>query len=67
MNYVDNSDPTTSHIVTSTISTMVRAHVEYMQKYKPKLEKLEMTSTVPAVKDIVHDIILILEGKRYVK
>ena len=64
MKYVNNSDPTVSHIVTGTASTMVRAHVAYMQKYKPKLQKLEVTSTVPAVKDLVHDMILVLEGKR---
>ena len=67
MKYIDHSDPTVSHIVTGTASGMVRAHVEYMQKYKPKLEKLAETTTVPAVKDLVHNMILILEGKRYVK
>ena len=65
MKYVDYSDPTVSHIVTGTVSSMVRQHVEYMQKYKTKIEKLEMTSTVPGIKDLCHDMILVLEGKRY--
>lgn len=64
MKYVDYSDPTISHIVTGSVSTMVRNHVEHMQKYKPKFEKLEKNSTIPQVRDLAHDIILVLEGKR---
>ena len=64
MKYADNSNPTTSHIVMGTLSSMVRQHKDYMQKHKPKLEKIETTSANPQVKDLAHDMILVLEGKR---
>ena len=64
MKYVDYADPTTSHIVVGTVSTLVRKHKDYMQKYRPKLVKLEKISTVPAVRDLAHDMILVLDGLR---
>ena len=64
MKYADYSDVTISLIVVGQMSTMVREHVEYMQKHKQKLEKLEQTATQPQVRDMVHDMILELEGKR---
>ena len=64
MKYANHSDPTTSQIVVGTLSTMVRKHKDYMQKYKPKLEALEQKSKIPQIRDLAHDMILILEGKR---
>ena len=37
-----------------------------MQAFKQKLQKLEKTSKVSDLRDMAHDMILILEGKRYV-
>ena len=34
-----------------------------MQQYKSKLEKLEKSSKIPNVKEMVHDMILVLDGK----
>ena len=65
MKYIDYSDLNTSRMVLGSICSMLRKHKDYMLKYKDKFEKLEQTSTVPQVKDTAHDIILVLEGKRY--
>ena len=65
MKFADYSDPTVSQLVVGTVCTMVRKHKDYMQKYRPKLEEIEKTSTVPAVKDMAHDMILVLDGLRY--
>ena len=64
MKYIDHSDPLVSQIVVATIGNIVRGHIEYMQKYKATLEKLEKTSTVPQVREAAHNMILTLEGKR---
>ena len=66
MKYIDYSDLNTSRMVLGSICSMLRKHKDYMLKYKHKFEKLEQTSTVPQVKDTAHDIILVLEGKRYI-
>ena len=66
MKYIDYSDLNTSRMVLGSICSMLRKHKDYMLKYKDKFEKLEQTSTVPQVKDTAHDIILVLEGKRYI-
>ena len=66
MKYVDYTDAIISQTVVGTLGSMVRQHQDYMQKYKPKLEKLEETSTISHVRDMAHNMILILEGKRYI-
>ena len=65
MKYVNYSDSMVAQMVVGVLNSMVRKHQDYMQKYKSKLEKVEETSTIPQVKDQVHDMILVLEGKRY--
>ena len=56
-------EPPTVLVVVSTLSSMVKTHQDYMQQYKSKLEKLEKSSKIPNVKEMVHDMILVLEGK----
>ena len=65
MKYADNSDSMISNIVVGQLSTMVRKHVNYMQKYKSRLERVEQSATLPGIKDLAHNMILVLEGKRY--
>ena len=66
MKFADHADPAVSQTVMVTAGNIVRDHIQYMQKYKAKLEKLEKTSTIPQVRDIAHEMILKLEGKRFV-
>ena len=64
MKYVDHSDITVAQLTIMKLDAMAKPHQTYMQKYKPKLLKAEKTSTSPQIKDAIHEIILILEGKR---
>ena len=66
MKYMDQSHTSVAQMNVYQLVALTKPHQEYMQKYKPKLEKMEQTCTVPQLKDSIHDIILILEGKRYV-
>ena len=65
MKFAGHTDPTVSQIAVGFVSSLMRDHVEYMQKHKTVLQKLEKASTIPQVREMAHDMILILEGKRY--
>ena len=64
MKFADYPDNTVAHIIVGVLSSMVKKHQKYMQKYKKKLDKIESTATNPQIKDLAHEIILVLEGKR---
>ena len=64
MKFASHSDPTVSQMAIGTASNMTRDHVEYMQKHKTVLQTLEKSSTIPQVREVAHEMILILEGKR---
>ena len=66
MKFASHTDPTVVQSVIVTVSVICKDHPDYMQKYRGILEKLEKTSTIPQVKEKAHEILLILEGKRYV-
>ena len=65
MKYVASSDQTTALTTAGSLRSVVKKHQNYMQKYKTKLENAEKKATTPQLKDIIHDIVLVLEGKRY--
>ena len=64
MKHVDSSDANISLFAVGTICSMLRKYKDYIQKYKQKLEKLEKTTKSPQIADMIHDIIMVLEGKR---
>ena len=64
MKYIDYSDGMITLYVAAVLNSMIRKYTDYMQKYKTKLEKVENTGKLPQVKDLAHDMILVLEGKR---
>lgn len=67
MKHAFASTPPTVRIVVTTLHSMLKSHKDFMQKYKSQLEKLEQTSKDSQVKDTVHEMVLVLEGKTYVK
>ena len=60
------SSPPTVRIVITSLHSMLKTHKDCIQKYKHELEKVEKTATDSKVKDTVHEMILVLEGKTYV-
>ena len=65
MKYIDSSDSTTALVAVGKIHPMLRKYKDYIQKYKKKLQHVEKTHKNVQVTDIIHDIIMVLEGKRY--
>ena len=65
MKHIESSDSTTAHVAVATIHPMLRKYKDYIQKYKKKLEHAEKTNKNVQVTDLIHDIIMVLEGKRY--
>ena len=66
MKHALSSSPTTVRIVITSLHSMLKTREDCVQKYKAELEKLEKTTKDSQVKDIVHEMILVLEGKTYV-
>ena len=63
MKFVDHSDPTVSHVCIGYLSTLTRDHIEYMQRYKSTLENVKKTHSIAIVRELVHHMLLKLEGK----
>ena len=63
MKFVGHSDPTVSHVCIGYVSTLARDHIDYMQKYRSTLEKVEKNSKIPMARELAHYMILKLEGK----
>ena len=61
-----DSESNVSQFAVRALSILVRNHVNYMQKYRRKLKQTETMTQLPSLKNAIHDIILILEGKRFV-
>lgn len=61
--FVDYLDLYVPRVVMGSLYSMARAHAEYMQKYKAKLEQLEEETLIPSGKEMVHYIIMMIEGK----
>ena len=66
MKHALSSSPATVRIVITSLHSMLKTNEGNIVKYKPDLEKLEKTSKDAKVKDMVHEMILVLEGKTYV-
>ena len=66
MKYIDYPEILVSQVVIGTLYSMQRDHVDYMQKYKPKLKDLEENSNLSVMRDMAHYMIMVLEGKRWV-
>ena len=56
-------DQAVAHYAVGSVSHLARDHVEYLQKYKADLKQLETSSTVPQVRELAHNMVLMLEGK----
>ena len=60
-------DPSVQQSILGSINSIAKDNVNYMQKYKTRLKNLAETASVPPrVRHAAKDIILILEGKRFV-
>ena len=66
MKHALSSSPTTVRIVITSLHSTLKTNEESINRYKPDLEKLEKTTKDKKVKDMVHEMILVLEGKTYV-
>ena len=66
MKHALSSSPATVRIVITSLHSMLKTSEGNIVKYKPDLQKLEKTSKDAKVKDMVHEMILVLEGKTYV-
>lgn len=62
---LSSREPTVRFVIIS-LHSMLNTHEDCIQKYKVDLEKLEKTTKDKQVKEKVHEIILVLEGKTYV-
>lgn len=64
MKYSEYTDGMIAFYVVQALNHMMRKQKDYMQKYKSKLEKISETANVPGCRDLAHNMVLVLEGKR---
>ena len=65
MKFIDYQDETTVGYAVYAVKGLMRKHKDFLQKYVSELKTLKQTATLPYLTEMVHQMLLVLEGKRY--